>query len=256
MILFLMLWKTEENKSSFQSQLSFEEIELKTLKENPFKMSAGRAEMRLDKNWEMSLYDLAPFSSGDFSVQPEELLFIPKNGTVILKHFDVPNLIEIQEVVIDPATSNVSFHHLQADYFFAEKDRLHWDNWKMEKLKSRDLLQHWSRLMSFFQDQKHREGHQKVVQNIEKELNRKGDDSKSLNYHVDIGELSLHQSILHFRIGLKGIRIETPQGVLESSTGRLKLSPLVLTTAAATLNQNKNFKRALFDLKTGELRLE
>jgi hypothetical protein len=252
-LLLIKLWSRPINQFDVKPHLSFQKIELQTQTANPFKLMAASAEMNLNQEWEMSLRDIQPFFSGDFSVQPEEILFIPKSGRVILKRFDIPNLIDIDEVIIDPATNNVSFYDLRVDYLFSRADQLHWENWELGRLKSRDLLQHWSRLMTFFQDQKNEVVDSALLVKAEphQEIGR-----KTKYYRVQLGELSLHQSILHFRIGAKDIKIETPDGLLESASGRLKLNPLVLTTAAATLNQSRKIKRASFDLKTGELKLE
>lgn len=254
--LLSLLWIQPEKQAEVRAPISFENVELRTQQNNPFLLKAARARMSLHQNWQMSLYEIEPFASGNFVARPEELLFIPQNGQVILKRFDIPGLIEIDEIVIDPKINNISFYNLQAEYRYVDESRLHWENWKVGRLKSRDLLQHWSRLMTFFQNQKQDLVKEKFSHRNNPKSQTETVEHKRINYRVKLGELSLHQSILHFRIGAKEIKIETPEGVLESASGRLKLDPFVLTTASATLNQKRSIKRATFYLKTGELRLE
>lgn len=250
-LLYTWLCSKDFTSQEKSPDLKFRNIHLETDLQD-VEIMAKEGYMQLGGAWEMVMTHLNPITRDGFSIKPNSLSFKPKSGEVIFHDLNFQDKIEINQIVMGPSILNINFVNIEATYRYMGNNAIKWNGWRINRLESRDALALWPKIMDVLNETGHdiREETKKV--NSVGQLNEK----KAIKYLIKAKSLSVHQSLIHFRISLKNIEIETQQGLVKAPTARLKVGDEVLVLSHATLERKgelRNFERLLFNYKTGKL---
>jgi len=215
-------------------------------------LEAEHAKMNFEGDWEMRLTQIKPLSIGDYFLAPQEIIFNPKNGLISLNSLQFGERLNIDALVLDPALANVRLENITGCYSIVALDHLVWSHWDIKTMYSRDLLTYLPNLSNF------------LSKFPATELNETPESKGALlqktatlqNYQFTANTIDIHYTILHFRIGLTGVTLETLKGTFKSPRARLNLDAQELTLYDGTLSHGPAtipFERVRFNLKSGAL---
>ena len=250
--LFIVMWVTEKEEPILTNipDLKFSKVHLTPgIKE--LNIYAEKGSMTLKEEWEINLTQLKPFESNGHSMSPASLSFLPKSGELILNEIQFEDRVKINQVVMGPSVLNISFKGLEAKYSFNENDSIAWSGWQVDRLESRDALKLWPIIMKYTQGDK-LDSAKGIKLDQDEGLNR----SEKRAYAFRAKSLSIHQSMIHVRIALEEIVLETKHGLVKAPIARLNANDSLVTMKRATVEadgQIESMDRLVFNFKTGSL---